>query len=1203
MTGIADWQSGSGYRYTKLTVPGSGKTGFAALSPDVTGIHFTNTLAQSRHLTNQVLYNGSGVAAGDVDGDGLIDLYFAHLDGPNKLYRNLGGWKFEEIAARVGVACENMDATGVALVDLTGDGALDLVVNSNGHGTHVFRNDGKGNFQPLARLNGNFGGTSLAAGDLDGDGFLDLYLANYRVTALMDMPNAYFTFKQVNGQQMIDTMDGRPVTEPDLANRFRINERGTIEELGEPDMLYRNIGGTNFAPVPFARGNFLDANGQPLKELYEWGLAVMFRDINGDGRPDIYLCNDFQSPERIWLNLGNWRFQEVPLHALRKTSLFAMGVDFADLDRDGFDDFFVLDMLSRDHAQRMNTLPSRQAGTQGADALASRPQYSFNTVFRNRGDGTYAEIAQLSGLAATEWSWAAAFMDVDLDGWEDVLVTNGTERDGRNLDVGQQLRQLRTEKKWNRAQILQSRTLFPRYNSSNLAYRNRHDLTFEDTSKAWGFDFDGVSHGMALADLDNDGDLDVMVNNLNAVASVYRNESIAPRVAVRLRGASANTTGIGARIVLEGGPVTQSQELMSGGRYLSSDAPERVFAASADKAMTLRVTWPSGKQSVVADVRANHRYEVDEAGAQAAEKSVAAKPKPLFEDVSARLSHTHVDEPFDDFARQPLLPNLLSQLGPGVAWFDLDRDGWEDLLIGSGRGGLTAVYRNDGKGSFQPWQKPSLAQPVARDQTAMLAWHRVEGQAMLLAGSANYEDGMAAGPVARLYDLASGAVDTTLPAMASSAGTLALADFDGDGQLDLFVGGRVVPGRYPEAASSLWLRGRAGKFEAAPEIATTFTNVGMVTGSVASDLDGDGRPELVLACDWSSVRVFRWQNGKFAETTSALGLSEYRGWWNGVATGDFNGDGRMDIVASNWGRNSRYESERHHALTLYHGDFLGDGNVSILEAHIDPLTSRMVPWRMLDTLATGLPFIKDQFPNNRAYGEADVAKILGEAFPKAQKLEANWLETTVFLNEGNRFRAVPLPMEAQMSPAFGVNVGDLDGDGHEDIFLSQNFFGTPSDVARYDASTGLVLRGDGKGGFAALRPIESGLMIHGEQRGSALADFDNDGRVDLIVSQNSAATRLFRNAAARPGLRVRLQGVAGNLNAIGTRLRVKYADGFGPMREVQTGSGHWSQNGFTQVLGLSAEPVAVEVFWLGGKTVTVTVPAGNRELTVSQSSQ
>ena len=1218
-----DWQGGDGFRSASLPVAPQGKPGFTRMLPTTTGITFTNLCPESLHLTNQIFLNGSGVAAGDMDGDGWCDLFFASVGGPCALYRNLGDWKFQDTTREAGVACEGIPATGAAFADLDGDGDLDLIVNSIGAGTHIFYNDGKGHFTRRFMLNEKKGGMSLALADIDGDGFLDLYITNYRPSGLMDMPNARAWFRRVGGKLAVDKIDGRPMTDPAFTNRFIVDERQGIQEQGEVDALYRNQGGTNFVAVSFTDGAFLDEDGKPLREPpYDWGLSAMFRDINRDGLPDLYVCNDFFSEDRFWLNLGGGRFQLCPRLTLRHTSLFSMGLDFADINRDGLDDFLVLDMLSRDHRQRMRQMGDPFPPLLTPGQIEDRPQYGLNMLFLNRGDGTFAEIAQLSGVDASEWSWMPIFLDVDLDGWEDLLVSTGNERAARDPDVVEQLRTLRKERQLSDAEIFQARKAFPRLATGVVAFRNRGDLTFEDVPASWGLDSKSVANGMALADLDNDGDLDLVVNYFHDAVGIYRNEASAPRVAVRLKGNAPNSTGIGARIRVTGGPVPQSQEIICGGRYLSSDQPMRVFAAgSAANRLTIEVIWRSGKQSVIRDALPHRAYEIAEAAATAPHQPSPINHQPFFTDVSDLLHHTHHDDPFDDFARQPLLPHRLSQLGPGVAWFDLDGDGWEDLIIAGGRAGRLAVFHNDGKGKFQRLEDAPLTQPIARDQTTVLGWRDPGGQALLLAGSANYEDGLTVGGAVRQFNLAAKTVEDAVPGQPSSTGPLALADVDGDGQLDLVVGGRVVPGRYPEPASSLVFRGTADKFVQDEENSQRLAQVGLVSGAVFSDLDGDGDPDLVLACDWGPLRLFRneagklrpwearltWNNGgTITHQPSTINhqpftIAHLTGWWTGVTTGDFDGDGQLDIVAANWGRNTRYERHRAQPLRIFYGDLDGDGTTDLVEAHFDRGLKQLVPDRSLDALAKALPFLRERFTPpwaNRTYSESSVEEIFGDRLKTAKHWEAAWLESTVLLNRGDHFEARPLPIEAQMAPAFGVCVADLDGDGNEDIFLSQNFFAVQPETPRSDAGRGLLLRGDGKGGFAAVPGQASGIKVYGEQRGCAVCDYDQDGRADLVVTQNAAATKLFHNESAKPGLRVRLIGGSGNPSAVGAALRLIHVQRQGPLREIHAGSGYWSQDSAVQVLSRSEQPSGIWVRWPGGRITTAELAKEAQEIEV-----
>jgi len=1189
-----------------------------------TGISFTNWLPESRALTNTIIPSGSGVAAGDFDGDGRCDLFFCGLGGGSRLYRNLGNWRFQDATDEAGVACPALDSSGALFCDIDGDGDLDLLVSTYGAGTLIFVNDGRGHFSRAPKLlNLDRGGTSMAMAEADGDGRLDLYIANYRTSTIQDAPGTRFSMKMINNRPEVVSINGRPLTDPEWTNRFKmkteIDEQGRgrfmREELGEPDLFCKNMGNGRFEPVPWTSGRFLDEDGKPLTgPPLDWGLSVAFRDFNGDGAPDIYVCNDFGSPDRFWLNDRHGHFRAAPRSALREISFSSMGVDVADLDRDGLFDFMVVEMLSRNHQHRLTQRNSTRS--ESFSISPDRPQYPRNTLFVNRGDGSYAEIAQYAAVDASDWSWMPIFLDVDLDGYEDLLIPNGFIRDNMNMDVQNRIKQLNAGKKVLSVEELSQRKLFPALATPNLAFRNLGNFRFQDLSHEWGFDTPGISQGACLADLDNDGDLDVVVNNMNEAAGLYRNNSSASRLAVRLRGRSANSHGIGARITVTGGPVQQSQEITCGGRYLSCDEAMRVFAVGPETAKKLRieVNWPTGRRSVVREVAANYVYEIDEAGAEAATPPAPVPPAPYFEDASGLLNHTHHEELFDDFARQPTFGKRLSQLGPGVCWCDLNGDGHEDLVITSGKGGSLGVFINNGKGGFQP---RADGKAVTRDQTAVVAWPRNTNSPVLLVGAANYEDGQTTGASVLIYDAAVGKMADAVPEADVSVGPLALGDLHGDGNLDLFVGGRLKAGKYPEPVNSRMFRNQGGTFVPDETNSKVFEALGMVSSAVFSDLDGDGFPELILACEWGPLRVFHNDQGALRDWNLPVTLSgssnnvshligpppktlkQLTGWWNGVTTGDLDGDGRLDIVASNWGENSKYNSHRAAPLRLYFADFNQEGPLGLLESYFEPAMRKYVPEYRLDTVARGMPFLRGQFDSYQAFADAGVEEVLGEQLPQTRFLEAAWLESTVFLNRGDRWDVRVMPPVAQFAPAFAVVVADYDGDSREDVFLSQNFFAVEPETSKYDAGRGLWLKGDGHGGLSSVPGQESGVMVDGEQRGAAAADFDGDGRVDLVVTQNGDQTRLFRNVRAKPGLRVRLKGPSGNPWGIGSQIRLKYGDRLGPVREVHCGSGYWSVDSPVSVLGYAEPPQQLWVRWPGGKSFAADLPAGAAEVEVS----
>ena len=1161
----------------------SGTSGFTILPALTTGLK----LPKLRVGTPIPIVN-CGLAAGDINGDGLPDLYLSSYDGQRRLFRNLGNWKFEDVSEGSLPSLELKQSTGACFADVDGDGDLDLIATSLSSGEWLFLNDGTGRFLDERRLSSaasseRGGAVSCALADVDGDGDLDLYLPRYRKRFARESIRPE-KFREIVGEQMRRFREGLPL-DSEFEKEFMLRKGGEgkgqfidVLERGAPDSLLLNDGRGNFSEVDMSR-RFVDARGVGLSLKDDWGLCGQFRDIDGDGDPDLYVCNDFDSPDRFWINDGKGHFHAAAPEALRRTSNFAMGLDFADINQDGHLDLFAADMLSRRHDRRKTQMGDMRPTPIAIGEIFNRPQIMQNTLSLNRGDGTFVEIAQYAGLKASEWSWSGAFLDVDLDGREDLLVTTGMARDYMDSDTQVKMRGLNFETD---EQFREARKLFPPLPTSNFIFRNRGDLRFEDKSREWGFGREAVSGGLALADFDNDGDLDVAINNMDGAPEIYRNDAGAPRVAVRLRGRAPNTRAIGARISLEGGPGRQMREVIAGGRYASGSDAMQVFAAGGSGVkLRLVVTWRDGRQTTVEDVKANHLYEINESNSQPAALVARAKSAPWFEDVSDRLGHRHHDTPFDDFARQPLLPNRLSQSGPGVAWIDLEGDGDQDLLIGSGAGGQMSAYINDGGGMFEANHAPRI--PV--DQSGLAAWSGGRS----LVGISNYETGSAEHASAQVFELSEGkewSFSQGLKGANSTTGPLATGDIDGDGDLDLFVGGRVIPGRYPQASASRVFLNQAGKLRIDPANEKLLGNIGLVSGAAMGDLDGDGDLDLALACEWGPVRILRNEKGVFHDATQASGMSTRSGWWNGVTLGDFDGDGRLDIAASNWGKNSKYEHSYSifQPLRIYHHDFDSDGRHDVVEAHFDKQMNCLVPERGYSCSSRAMPFIRTGIPSFRAFATSALENIYGASFSHAKVVEANTLAHAIFLNRGNRFEAKELPNWAQLAPGFGINAGDLDGDGNEDLFLAQNFFAVQIETPRNDGGRGLVLRGDGKGGFVAIKGQDSGIKIYGEQRGSALGDFDGDGRVDIVVAQNGAATKLYRNLRARPGLAVTLKGPPGNERAIGAILRLEFADGaLGPARAIMGGSGFGSQESLVTTMALPGKVKNLRVAWPGGK--------------------
>jgi hypothetical protein len=1207
------WQEAEGYRWRELH-PASGRAGFTEMQGDRSGIVFANDVSDELLEGNRMLAQGAGIALGDVDGDGRTDLFLARTQGCSALYRNLGDWRFEEVTASAGVGACDRHTTGAALLDLDGDKDLDLALLATTGPNAIFVNDGAGRFterRDLGLDSTGRGGTTLTAADVDGDGWLDLYVANYKAYTIDDsIPPQRRAFNQM----VREVSKGRFVIVPEHAREYKVVDRPDVggvrmTQRAAPDAYYRNVNGRLVA-APIIGPRFLDASGAPLREAPEsFALGAKFRDLDADGDPDLYVANDFEDLDVLWLNDGKGGFRMADWTALRQMSNSSMGVDIADVDGNGTPEIFVTDMRADDSRRLRTQIPTHTALPKlpGDDHLQLQQQR--NVLFVNRGDGTFAEAAMEAGVAASGWSWGTMFLDVDLDGWKDLLVANGHLWDIMDADVQESLLSRQNEVSWRRV-----RWQFPPLRLRNLAFRNRGDLTFEPMGESWRFGTEeDVSHAIASGDLDDDGDLDVIVNRLRSPALVLRNDAPAPRVSVRLVGDAPNTRAVGARLRFESGAApVQEHEVTVGGLYLSHSDDLASFALAATDSATLTVEWRDGRRTTIPGVRANRHYEITTATARATAASNApgtaatataanassatpapADPAPLFEDATAELGgHAHAEPRYDDWQRQFLLPNALSQLGPGVAWFDSDRDGDEDLFVGAGKGGRIGQFRNDGRRlTPQP-----LAATTSADLTTVLG--RANGTSgELLAGVSSWERDT----VPDVVSVALGrdpSLRARVAATGASTGPMALGDVDGDGSLDLFVGARVIPLSYPAPATSMLYRAVGDDFVPDEANRAVLRDIGLVSAAMFADMNGDGRADLLLALEWGPPVLLLNEDGRLVRAGAETGLDRWTSRWIGIATGDFDGDGRLDIVATSWGRNTMTGADSARPLVLFHGPIGARGEEEPFLARHDPRVGGIAPLNSYARVRIVLPDLVGRINSFGAYADATMDRVLGAQLGRTRRVDAVTLDQTLFLNRGGRFDAVPLPSEAQRAPASYAGIADFDGDGNEDVVLSQNFFPTVVGEPRYDAGRGLLLLGDGRGGLTPQPGARSGIAVYGDQRGAAYADADGDGRLDLVITQNAGLTRFYRNRGARPGIRVRLEGPAVNPDAVGAQVRLVFGERRGPVREVQAGSGYWSQNGAVQVFGAPQAPTAVWVRWPGGKETVTPVSAGAREVRV-----
>ena len=1158
-------------------------------------------------MANRNLLIGAGAALGDIDGDGRPDVFLASVENPAAMYHNDGGFHFTDVTAASGIDTRGLATTGAVFADVDGDRDLDLLCGTLGGPLKLWLNDGKGHFADATAasgLTGGYGVTTLTLADVDGNGTLDLYVATYKTRNALDaFPPEARTFDQV-----VKKINGKYEVVDRWKKEYRVEGRPELggvvrSQRADVDLFFLNDGHGHFTRVPMTGSRFLDENGAPLTtEPDYFTLAARFYDVNGDGAPDLYVCNDFEDPDQFWLNDGRGNFRLAPALSIRETSNTCMSVDFADVNRDGHVDLFATDMLSATLAARQRQIATNTPLPKQVGLTADRGQWMQNTMQLGRGDGTWAQVADFAGVAATDWSWGAAFLDVDLDGYEDLLVVNGHRWDIRDADTFERIDQSSPRVPWNREQ-----GEFPRLDARNVAFRNRGNVSFADVSGAWGFgDDQAISHGIALADFDGDGDLDVLVTRLDAPPAVYRNESGASRVAVQLKAASPNGRGIGAAVTVRAASLpAQTREMTEGGYYLSGSDAELVFATGRDSLVTIEVRWRSGRVSTLRNVARNRVYEIDESGSSAASAAASRAREdsapPLFTNATALLGgQAHVDSLFDDYRRQPLLPNRLSQLGPGVSWIDTDGDGREDLVVGAGRGGALAVLRNSGS-RFTASRGPA----AHWDLTTILPVPDGKGGTTLLAGQSSYE---AASPSEALtvpsviaFPLRGGALGASTPIAApesASVGPLALGDVDGDGRLDVFVAARVIPGTWPfPAPSRILRRGADGGFVVDTANSRVLSKLGLLSAALLADLDGDGWPELIVAAEWGPVRVLHNEHGRLRDVTREWGLSETTSRWNGLAAGDFDGDGRLDLVATSWGLNTPWAASPERPFELVIANF-GLSGAGLLFARRDSATGREIPLESFSRLAALFPAVRERTTSYSDYSKRTVEDLLGPSAKVVGRVGATTFEHMLYLNRGGRFERRALPRASQIAPAFGVVVADFDGDGREDLFLAQNFSPTENRTMRFDAGAGQVLLGDGRGSFRALGVRESGIAILGDGRGAAAADYDGDGRTDLAVAQNGAETTLWRNDRAAPGLRVKLNGGPGNPLGIGTQLRIVTGTARGPVREVRAGGGYWSMDGAVTVLALPAGASALWVRWPLGREQIVPITPGQRGVTV-----
>ncbi|MDG1891033.1 MAG: VCBS repeat-containing protein [Verrucomicrobiota bacterium] len=1138
------WQDLPGGRFAELKPTMKEDSGFERLDAGEAGIDFIHALAEEVFDLNHNLANGSGVALGDVNGDDLCDVFFTSHTGFCRLYLNRGDWVFEDHTQACGIQLNKALATGVLLEDIDGDRDLDCLVGLNGVGVGLWLNNGKGVFEhatPKAFLSRS-GPHSLAMADINGDTRMDLFVANYGENTMRS--GAAISVKTVRGRQVVT---GR------WRNRIKIIG-GQLVEQGEPNRLYIQTPTGNFEGASWTDGRFEAANGMPLKDdLWDMSLSARFVDLNLDGKPDIYVCNDFQAGDRVWINQGNGRFRAPSPEMMRLTSHNSMCFDMADINRDGLMDLMTVDMLSRDHFLRMTQMAIMSPDPAHLGAMDQvGQQVRRNALLVNRGDGSYAELARYAGVEAADWAWVVAFIDVDMDGWEDIVIANGHLMDTQDMDT--------FEKRNGMSANARNKNVipYPALNTPNVAFRNNGDLTFEPMGEAWGFRHTAVSNGLAMADLDNDGDLDVVINTLNGPPLLYRNKASSPRVAVRLRGRGGNSSGIGARIELLNMPRPMVKEMSAGGRYLSDDQNVITFAMPPDgKVHGIRVTWPDGTVSTMDEVLPGRLYELDAFHARAADKEVSPQgvvdpsSRPWFERVAS--PHT-----FSDDAERP----------------DWE---WQPALhqsLDSRR--LRAVMHTDASGSRDVWtpmpsEAPAKSPGAAAAQTATT---RHEAFAWLDAAWK-----------AHLQFLPAGAQSSSVSSPIRRPAPFAMADIDRDGRLDVFVGMPPMPGTYPVAGGSqLYMGTSNGLVPALRQEA--WSHVGNVQDLVFVDLDQDTWADLLVASAWAPLRVFRNMKGRLVEETEAWGLSSYHGRWKDLAVFDADNDGDMDVAAANWGRNTRYQSFLQHPIRLYYGDANRDGIQETLEAWHDAKTQRWLPLDGLARQENIFPGIRRVYPTHRAFAEVGMDDFLEAMGMPSQFLEVNTLDSMLFLNQGKRFEGNPLPDRVQWSTANNIQATDFNLDGNMDLFIAQNQEENPPHIGNINAGTGLLLQGHGDASFS--RVDMPGITLHGMQYAAWSGDANGDARPDLWVQTRHEVT-LYQGLQAHPGWRLLLHQESRTGPPAGTLFRL-IGHRKHPLHMLQLDDGYEGTSSFSTLLPQPAKGEKLWIRWPDGEEQLIALP-------------
>ncbi len=1067
---------------------------FTKVSSERSGIDFANTLIENDSVNyfNYIqIYMGGGVAIGDLNNDGLQDIYFTGNMVDNKLYLNKGNFEFLDITEQAGVGADNRWVTGVTMGDANQDGWLDIYVSVSGKWQTtknlLYINDANEDRSPtFTEMGEKFGvadignSTQAVFFDYDRDGDQDLYVLNYPINTA--------------GQNM---------------QKFNYYQEANVP-YRDSDRLYQNNG-----------QGFTDVTEQAKLSKYGLSLGVSVGDYNQDGWQDLYVSNDFVTPDYFLINNKDGTFSDYNLELTKHTSYFGMGTDAADFNNDGYLDLFQADMLPGDNRRSKANMDSMDPERFHRIVENNmHHQYSANMLQLNMGLGenglpNFSDIARLSNVHSTDWSWAPLFADFDFDGHKDLVVTNGIRYEINNKDFFINLEEFDLDN----MDLVALNGQMPSEKIPNLVYRNSGNLTFEDVTEEWGLYEKGFSNGSAYADLDNDGDLDLVINNLNDVASIFKNSaverSLGNFIKVKFKGAVNNPFGIGSKVWVSTKENSQYQELVMTRGFQSSVPAELVFGLGKNDTITnIKVEWPNGNISMLDNIGVNTTQVFDYA--ESVENQYNPKEDPtFFIDITqaSSIAHKHVENAFDDYRYQVLLPHNISEYGPALAVGDIDNDGLDDFFIGGSYGNIGSLYMQQKDGAFKeiieiPWAESKFQEDTSAlffdaNSDGLLDLYVVSGGNEYPAGHKAYQD--------RLYmNLGNGNFSSSksaLPSLLESGGYITSADYDNDGDMDLLVTGRIVPRNYPKAPKSVILRNDSSdtivKFtDVTSEIAPILDSLGMVTKAQWIDLDNDDALDLILMGEWMSITYLKNSNGKFADKTEEAQLAGTEGWWYGMGNGDFDGDGDIDFIAGNLGYNYKYKAKKGEPFTLYTYDYDGNKNDDLVLSYYQD--GEQYPVRGRECSSQQIPGIKEKFKDYNSFAEAKLVQIYSkEHLEKSTRYTVEDFGSAYVENLGDgTFRLRRLDLFAQLSSLNDFVTGDFNNDGNLDVLAAGNLYGSEVETPRNDAGYGALLLGDGKGGFKTLKPYESGLYLTGEVKSINKIRLAGDIEGFLIAKNN-----------------------------------------------------------------------------------------------------